>query len=408
MTPADHALPPGSDLPQERNLVLTINGGSSSIKVALFVGGERPKQIAGGQIEQIGQPSAKFRFQAEGKTLEGHVDATDHGQAAAHVLDWVGKLLGEEKLSAIAHRIVHGGLCAREHQRITPDLIAELRQSISVDLAHLPREIMLVEACGDRFSEVPQVACFDSAFHRSMPEVAQRLPIPRSYSKKGLRRLGFHGLSYTYLISELKQLDPAVVKGRVILAHLGSGASMAAVQGGMPVDTTMAFTPLAGLVMGTRPGDMDPGLLAYLVRTENWSPDELDDFLSRRCGMLGVSENSADMRKLLAAAADDIHAAQAVELFCYRARQWIGALAASMGGLDTLVFAGGIGENSPDVRERICSELRFLDIEICAAANATSKYVISAVGRRVTVRVIATDEESVMAKIAGQVINNME
>ena len=311
-------------------------------------------------------------------------------------------------MGAIGHRLVHGGLRERDHQRITPELLDDLRGSVGVDLAHLPREIALIEACRERFPDLPQVACFDTAFHRTMPRVAKLLPIPREYANRGLRRLGFHGLSYTYLMEALGRLDPPAARGRVIVAHLGSGASMAAVRGGAPVDTTMGFTPLAGLVMGTRPGDLDPGVLAYLVRAERFTPDELDDFLSRRCGLIGVSGTTADMRDLVAAAPHDARAADAVELFCYRARQWVGALAASLGGVDMIVFAGGIGEKSPEVRRRTCEGLSFLGVEIDPSLNAADAPVISAAGGSVTVRVIPTDEEIVMAKIVLGVIGPNE
>lgn len=370
-------------------VVLTVNGGSSSIKFALFELHKMPRRIAGGQLDRIGERDAA---------------AANHQQAADRLMDWVGKHLGSRPLSAIGHRLVHGGLQARDHQRLTPTLLEELRGSVRFDLSHLPREITLIEACAARFPGITQVGCFDTAFHRSMPRVAQRLPIPRKYGDQGLRRLGFHGLSYTYLMDELARLDPAAARGRVILAHLGSGASMAAVSGGAPIDTTMGFTPLSGLVMGTRPGDLDAGLLAYLIRNENLSPDQLDDFLSRRCGLLGVSGTMDDMRSLVAASATDLRAAEAVELFCYRARQWIGSLAASMNGVETLVFAGGIGERSAEVRSAICRSLQFLDIEIDEALNAQHAAVISAANRRVTVRIIATDEESVIAQIAARLL----
>lgn len=390
---------------EDAQVVLTINGGSSSIKFGLFASGIRARRLAGGEIDRIGRPDATLTIAGEDKPQCKTVDASDHRHAAKHVMDWVKQWFGAKMPQAIGHRIVHGGLQVRDHQRVTPELLAELRRNIAVDLSHLPGEIAIMEACGAQFPGVPQVACFDSAFHHTMPPVAQRLPIPRKYSEQGLRRLGFHGLSYTYLMNELARLDPQAASGRVIMAHLGSGASMAAVRGGTPIDTTMAFTPLAGLVMGTRPGDLDPGLLAYLIRKEQFSPDELDDLLNRQCGMLGVSQSSSDMRNLLAASANDARAADAVDLFCYRARQWIGALAASMEGLDTLIFAGGIGERSPQVRKRICNGLRFLDIQIDESQNDANAPVISTVGRRVNVRIIPTDEEIVIAEIVARLVN---
>lgn len=389
-----------------RQCVLTINGGSSSVKFALFALAALDSQLrrlVSGQIDRVGQTNAVMEISDTARHHQQPVRAITHREAAERILEWVGQHWGTESLGVIGHRLVHGGLHVREHQRLTPELLDELRGNIKFDLAHLPREITLIEECGARFPEVPQVACFDTVFHRSMPRVAQLLPIPRRYSDQGFRRLGFHGLSYTYLLDALTQIEPQAAKGRVVLAHLGSGASMAAVSEGKPVDTTMGFTPVAGLVMGTRPGDLDPGMLAYLVRSEKFTPDQLDEFLNRRCGLLGVSEISADMRELIAASKHDVRAAEAVELFCYRARQWIGTLAAAMDGVDTIVFAGGIGERSPQVRSGICRGLTFLGIELDESLNTANGPVISKAGGRTTVRVIPTDEETVIARIARQI-----
>jgi acetate kinase len=316
-----------------------------------------------------------------------------------HILDRKLQVLG------VGHRIVHGGPRLLEHQLVTHEVLNELRRTVPLDLAHLPREIELIEAFRRHLPAVPQVAVFDTAFHRDLPRVAQLLPIPRRYDAQGVHKFGFHGLSYTYLMGELRRVaGEDVARGRVILAHLGSGASMAAVRGGRPLDTTMSFTPTAGLVMGTRPGDLDPGLLVHLMRAEGLSPERMDSFLSRECGLAGISETGSDMRDLLARRATDVRAAEAVELFCYSARRWIGALAAAMGGLDTLVFSAGIGERSPETRAEICCGLQFLGIELDSDRNARNDAVISADGSRVTVRVIPTDEESVIARAVIEVI----
>ena len=247
---------------------------------------------------------------------------------------------------------------------------------------------------------MPQVACFDTAFHRNLPRVAQLMPIPHHYFEAGVRRFGFHGISYSYLMEELLRVAGAkAAQGKVILAHLGSGASMAAVRGGECVDTTMAFTPTAGLVMGTRPGDMDPGLLLYLMRTEKLTPQQMDDFINQKCGLIGLSDGISDMRDLLSKQDTDSPAADAVNVFCYQARKWIGALSAAMGGLDTLVFSGGIGEHSPEIRAAICDGLAFLDLHVDATGNAATQPVISTHTSRVTVRVIKTDEEATIAQI---------
>jgi acetate kinase len=290
-----------------------------------------------------------------------------------------------------------------EHQPITDAVLDQLRAAQPLDLAHLPREIALIEVFRRRFPDATQVACFDTAFHRDLPAVARLLPIPRRFADAGVRRLGFHGLSYTYLLSELSRIAPREAGGNAVLAHLGSGASMAAVRGGRPFDTTMGFTPLAGLVMATRPGDLDPGVVTFLMREEKLTAEAMDDYLSRRCGMLGVSETSGDVRDLLSRRVGDRRAAEAIELFCYQARKWVGAFAAAMGGLDSLVFSGGIGEHSAEVRAGICDGLQFLGLSLDRARNAANAAVISAGGGAVTARVIPTDEEIVMARIVGEV-----
>lgn len=379
--------------------VITINGGSSTIKLSVYsVTAGVPHRTIKGQIDRVGQPGSTLAVsRADASAPETFpIQADDHAEAAGRLIDWL-QDQGVSHPRAIAHRVVHGGVRLTSHQLVTPGLIAQLRDAQSLDLAHLPREIALIEAFGRRFPAVPQVACFDTAFHRDLPRVAQLLPIPRRYIDAGVRRLGFHGLSYTYLMDKLHELGED--GGRVILAHLGSGAGMAAVRAGKPIDTTMAFTPAAGLVMGARPGDLDPGLLIHLMRSENLDPDRMDEFVSRDCGLTGVSGGLSDVRELLARRAADPRAAEAIDLFCYTARKWIGAFTAALGGLDTLVFTAGIGERSPDIRAGICDDLGVFGIEIDSANNAASAPIISASGSRVTVRVMPTDEEVVMAKI---------
>lgn len=372
--------------------ILTINGGSSSIKFALFSTDDPPVRLLSGQVERIGQPDATL---ISGSTRQP-IQALNHEQATTSLLQWLREQLKDATLAAVGHRVVHSGLHLSRSQIVTSDLIAKLKEAIPLDLPHLPLEITLIEAIAKRFPDLPQVACFDTAFHHEMPRVARLLPIPRRYDAQGLRKFGFHGLSYTYLLQELLRISPRDAASRVIFAHLGNGASMAATRGGKSIDTTMSLTPLAGLVMGSRGGDLDPGLLLYLMRQENLSPDRMDEMLSHESGMKGVSETSGDMRDLLARRATDVRAAEAVELFCYRARQWIGALAASLRGLDTLVFSGGIGERSAQTRAEICAGLEFLGIEIDGEKNSSNESVISS--GNVTVRVMRTDEEIVIAK----------
>ena len=380
--------------------ILTINGGSSSIKFAVFSGPGLQRTLSG-RIERIGEEgTALVATRDDGKPASRHpISAADHTRAAARLVDWLVTEGAIPSLAAIGHRIVHGGVSLTDHQPITPELVSKLKESQGLDLAHLPREIALIEVLGTKLPGVPQVACFDTAFHRDLPRVAQLLPIPRSYTDAGVRRLGFHGLSYAYLLGELRRVaGDAVAEGRLVLAHLGSGASLAAVHRGRPIDTTMAFTPTAGLVMGTRPGDLDPGLLVYLMRVGKLSPADADELISQRCGLLGISDTTADMHDLLARRGDDTRAAEAVDVFCYQARKWIGAFAAALGGLDTLVFSGGIGEHSAVVRHSICDGLAFLNVRIDAERNDRHAAVISTDASAVTVRVMATDEEIMIAR----------
>jgi acetate kinase len=300
--------------------------------------------------------------------------------------------------------VVHG-MKHTEPEIVTKKLLDELHRISPYDPDHLPREIELIEAFRERHPKLPQVACFDTAFHQTMPRVAKLLPIPRRFDAKGIQRYGFHGLSYAYLMEELARLsDPAAKKGRVILAHLGNGASLAAVRDGKSIDTSMGFTPTAGLVMSTRSGDLDPGLAPYLARTEQMTTGQFYKMVNHESGLLGVSETSSDMRDLLEHEKKDVRAAEAVALFCYQAKKWIGAYAAALGGLDTLVFAGGIGENAPIVRARICEGLDFLGIDLDKTRNAKTTAVISKNSSCVTVRVIRTDEELMIARSVSQVL----
>ncbi len=380
---------------------LAINGGSSSIKFALFEWDNPPTAILSGTIQGIGLPTGSLT--AEGQP-ERDLPIPDSAAAVRLLMDWVDERIGKESLAAVGHRVVHGGPKYWEPERITPEMIAELGRLKSFDPEHLPEEIHLIEAFQKRFPDVPQIACFDTAFHHDMPRVARMLPIPRRYEEMGVRRYGFHGLSYSYLMEELKRLDPVAAGGRVILAHLGGGASMAAVHEGKCIDTSMAFTPAAGLMMATRTGDIDPGLISFLAQSENMTAPQFNQMVNHESGLLGVSETSSDMRELLKVELDDVRAAEAVALFCYQAGKWIGSFAAALGGVDTLVFAGGIGENSPVVRARICEGLGFLGIELDESRNANAAGVISADAGRVGVRVIRTNEESMIARSAVRVL----
>jgi acetate kinase len=388
--------------------ILTINGGSSSIKFALFEVGRALRRIVGGAIERIGTPEATLRVIGANPadSVSRPVTAPDHAAAVGALMGWIEEHDGRDALAAVGHRVVHGGPKYSLPQQVTADMVAELRRLSAFDPEHLPLEIALIEAFGQRHPGLPQVACFDTAFHRTMPRVATLLPIPRRYEAAGVRRYGFHGLSYEFLMAELARLgDPAATRGRVILAHLGNGASLAAVRDGNSIDTSMGFTPTSGLVMGTRSGDLDPGLVSYLARAEQMSAAQFDKMVNHESGLLGVSQTSSDMRDLLDRETQDVRASEAVALFCYQARKWVGAFAAALGGLDTLVFAGGIGENAPPVRERICDGLGFLGVGLDRQRNAKNAPLISPDAGAVKVRVIRTDEELMIARAAARILN---
>jgi acetate kinase len=378
--------------------ILTINAGSSSIRFALFENAARPIRVLDGKLERIGSAGASLWVSRTGEAARQIKMVAPLGRAGVDsVVEWLATQSGFAPPDAVGHRVVHGMLHTAP-ERVTAELLGELRRMTPYDPEHLPREIELIEALQHRYSDVPHVVCFDTAFHRSMPRVATQLPIPRRYMAQGVQRYGFHGLSYTFLMQELARIgDPAATQGRVILAHLGSGASLAAVQGGRCVDTSMGFTPAAGLVMGTRSGDLDPGLMSYLALTEPMDAARFQTMVNHESGLIGVSETSADVRDLLDSEGSDSRAREALALFCYQAKKWIGSFAAVLGGVDTLVFAGGIGENAAPVRLRICEGLQFLGIQIDESLNQRNAPRISTATGAVAIRVIHTDEESVIA-----------
>ncbi len=392
MAPAESGIRP---VPRR---LLAVNAGSSSIRFALFEAGAGLRKIRDGKLERIGLPGTNLAARApDGTTTRRDLDAADHRSAAAALIDWLTAESLIAGLGAIGHRVVHG-MRRVEPALVTPALLAELRAITPYDPEHLPREIALIEDFAARIA-APQVACFDTAFHAALPTCAARLPIPRRYGDAGVRRYGFHGLSYAYLCEELRRLgEPAAARGRLILAHLGNGASMAAVRDGRSIDTTMGFTPAGGLVMSTRSGDLDPGLACYFARAEGRDAASFQTMVNHESGLLGISETSSDVRDLLAREADDPRAAEALEVFCYQARKWIGALAAALGGVDALVFAGGIGENAAPIRARICAELGFLGITLDEARNVRNEPVISPAGAATAVRVVPTDEERMIAR----------
>ena len=366
--------------------VLAVNAGSSSLKFALFGPGDPSPRLLSGNIERIGEPGGP----------------ADHAACVEPLLEQVAK--AGEVISAIGHRIVHGGPRYLESTRVSPDLLAELRRLSPWDPEHLPSEIAVIEALARRFPDAPQVACFDTAFHRDLPRVSRILPIPRKYEAAGVRRYGFHGLSYSYLVEQLRR-EPAGLPQRLVVAHLGNGASVAAVREGRSIETTMAFTPTAGLPMSRRAGDIDPGLVAYLARTEGMTTEGFDEMVTTKSGLLGISETSSDVRDLLQREKEDARAAEALAVFCYRVKQAIGAFAATLGGLDSVVFSGGIGEHAAEIRARIMDGLEFLGIALDPERNAAHAGVITRDDSRVRGRVIRTDEESEIARSTREVLN---
>jgi acetate kinase len=381
--------------------ILTINSGSSSVKVGLYEMGQAERPVLSGSLERIGLRAGLFRIEdSDHKPLvDEHPDLPDHQAALQRLFGWLERYEPGQSLDAVGHRVVHGGPEYNQPQRLTPEVIAGLRRLVHLAPDHLPHEIKAIQATSHAYPALTQVACFDTAFHRHMPKLAQMVALPRHYQHEGLVRYGFHGLSYEYIMQELRrEAGEEAADGRVIIAHLGNGASMAAIRHGVSVDTTMGFTPAGGLVMSTRSGDLDPGILIYLLEEKGLRAAALNDLVNQQAGLLGVSGISSDMRDLLEKEESEPHARAAVDLFCYQAGKHLGALAAVLGGLDTLIFTAGIGENAPAVRQRICQNMAFAGIFIEPQRNAVNAAIISPENAPVTVRVMRTNEDLMIAR----------
>ncbi|HEY2905184.1 MAG TPA: acetate/propionate family kinase [Vicinamibacterales bacterium] len=378
--------------------ILTLNTGSSSVKLAFYGNDDQPTLRFRISVERVGQAGSRLTATAphNGASATASVDATNHRAALLGALNYARRSFAFA-VDAVGHRVVHGGATHATPERITEALLADLQQLAAIDPTHMPHAVETIQTMAREYPAAVQVACFDTAFHRTMPAVAQRYALPRWTLEAGVRRYGFHGLSCEFVLGALERLDPGAINDRLLIAHLGNGASVTAVVRGVSVDTTMGFSPTGGLMMGTRCGDLDPTVLTYLAEARHTDVDALQRLVNNESGLLGVSELSADMRDLLAQP-DSPAAAEAIELFCYTARKHIGALAAVLDGVDTLVFTGGIGEHAPTVRDRICHGLRHLGISVDATRNAANQDVISTAGSRVTVRVIETDEDLVIAR----------
>jgi acetate kinase len=395
-------------VPKNRH-ILTINSGSSSIKSSLYHIAAAEELELFGSLERIGLDAGLFVVQqSDGKVLtDQHCHFPDHSAALKTLLAWLDGRQEDHGIDAVGHRIVHGGRWYQKPELATPQLIATLKTLIPFAPLHLPHEIAAMEAISRHFPSLPQAACFDTAFHRSLPPEAQHFPLPRRLTQEGIVRYGFHGLSYEYILQEIARENGAeAAQGRIIIAHLGNGASMAAIYQGKSMDTTMGFTPTGGLMMSTRTGDLDPGVIFYLLEEKSMEPSAVNELMNRHSGLVGVSGSSPDVEDLLAKEAHDPHAAEALELFCYRARKFVGALSAALGGLDMLVFTAGIGENAAVIRSRICEKLEFLGINLDPARNTSNAPVISPDGSAVTVRVMKTNEALMIARQTNKLLDD--
>jgi acetate kinase len=388
--------------------ILAVNTGSSSLKAALYQDAGTGDVQLRASMERIGEPHPAFRLtDGGGQTLLERSDGlATHGAAMIALLDWLTER-PDMAPDAVGHRVVHGGRRYREPVLVEPEVLAHLYELTSLDPDHLPRAVDVIGRTTERLPGVPQVACFDTAFHRTMPRRARITSLPRELAQEGIVRYGFHGLSYEYIVSELRRSHPGLAAGRVVIAHLGSGASMVAVRDGNSLDTTMGFTPTGGLVMGTRSGDLDPGTIVQLLRLQGLDADQLDDVVNRRAGLLGVSGRSADMRELLSAADSDEDAAAAVELFCYQAGKFLAAMMVASGGAETIVFTGGIGERSAVIRRRICDLVTFLGARLDVERNDAAETVISEAGSPIVMLVIPTNEELVVARHTQRLVRDV-
>ena len=390
---------------------LVLNAGSSSLKFCVFRRPVAEKWLveARGQIENIGTSPRLLAKGTDGRVIAANdlnTDVRDGRTAIDALASWLRSNYGRARVLGVGHRVVHGGTAYAQPTVLTPKVLADLYDLVPLAPLHQPHNLAAIQAVFDRLPDVPQVACFDTGFHVGRPQIAGIIPLPMSICKTGLQRYGFHGLSYEYVVSTLPETAPEVAKGRIIIAHLGSGASLCAVDGGKSVDTTMSFTALDGLCMGTRPGAIDPGAVLYLFQSLGLTVKEVESILYKKSGLLGISGVSNDMRDLLASTASEAHLA--VDYFVYRAAKEIGALAAVLRGIDGLVFTAGIGENSPEVRRRICEACSWLGVELDTKANFAGEPRISTPRSKVSTWVVPTNEELLIARHTGSLLGLAE
>lgn len=384
--------------------ILVINCGSSSLKFGLYEVTDLLLTVSG-NIGSIGNSLCQFTItDSKGyKTLETQGDFADMPGAVKVAIEWLKSQ--PFNIVAIGHRLVQGGPDHRDPELITDELLEQLEQFVYLAPNHLPDELRTIKAFRSALPEIPQGACFDTAFHKDLPLCVKNYPLPDNYQNKGLIKYGFHGLSYAYILQKLTEEDPAIAGKKIIIAHLGNGASMAAVQHSKSIDTTMGLSPIGGLVMSTRSGDLDPGVILFLLKQYHLSVTALDELLSKKSGLLAIA-GTGNMEELLAKEATDNNSALAVKTFCYQAKKQIGALAAALSGLDLLVFTGGIGANSPPIRQYICKDLNFLGIELNTRANLNNQETISSNTSRVSVRALPTHEELMIAQAVRQLVEH--
>ena len=382
-----------------------INAGSSSIKMALYEINDEPVLKLSGKIESIGTGNSNLVVKQNDVKKEVEINATDFHSATLSFIDWLEKQSWFENVKAIGHRIVHG-MHHTKPEIITDDLLKELNSIIEYDPDHLPSEIEIIQQLKQKHPNLLQVACFDTAFHTTIPAVAKTFAIPKNYYEEGIQRYGFHGISYSYLMQELKKKNEAETNGRIILAHLGNGASIAAVREGKCIDTSMGFTPAGGIVMSSRSGDIDPGVAWFLMQ-KGMDAKAFNELINHQSGLLGISGISSDMQQLLQQKKNK-DAALAIDIFCYQIKKYIGGYTAALGGLDIMVFAGGIGENAPEIRTRICNSFAYLNIQLDEEKNNKNEWQISNYESKIKVYVIPTNEELMIAKDTMQIYTSTQ
>ncbi len=379
--------------------ILTINSGSSSIKFALYENNSALTEVFRGAIENIGQPNGVFRvaFKNGSDDLKKEIQSPDIATSVSMLCDWFHSQIHGDSIVGIGYRVVHGAVKYNQPTVITDELVEYLRSITLLDPDHIPQTVALINAFRTQFPLVTHIACFDTAFHRDMPRVATLLPLPRKFEKLGIQRYGFHGISYASVLEQIREaVGPEAAMGKLVFAHLGSGASLAAIVKGKSIDTSMCFTPASGIPMGTRSGDVDPGILSYLAKSHGYDVSQIHAMVNVESGLLGMSESSGNVHELLELESTDIRAKEALDVFCYSVKKYIGAYAAAMGGIDMLVFTGGIGERAHQIRNRICEQLAFLGIVLDEQKNTANEDCISS--GSVQVRVVHVNEELMLAR----------